>query len=103
MQENVLKNIQELAEKFDDVEKVRIELKRVQSAKCRLLKQKARKDYDDEMRKILDYEQALKEVRSYFEPKDKPVTAYEKDDIEKLNYDETMKAIKSIQSKKCNS
>lgn len=99
----MLKNIAELAEKFDNVEQVKTEIKRVQSVKCRLLKQKARKDYEAEMDKILKEEQALKEVRSIFEPKEKPVTQYTKDDIALLNFDETMKAIKSIQSKKCNS
>jgi len=99
----MLKNIQELSEKFDDVEKVRIELKRIQSIKCRLLKQKARKDYDEEMSKVVNYEQALKEVRSYLEPKTIPITKMSENDIKVLNFDETMKAIKSIQSKKCNS
>lgn len=99
----MLKEIQELAEKLGDVEAVKAELKRVQSVKCRLKKQKAREDYESEMTKVVAYEQALKEVRDYFEPKGTPVTQMTKDDIEKLNYDETMKAIKSIQSKKCNS
>lgn len=103
MQTNVLKNIEELSTKFTNVEEVKIELKRVQSVKCRLLKQKARKDYDVEMSKVVNYEQALKEVRSYFEPKEKPVTMFDEKDIAVLNYEETMKAIKSIQSKKCNS
>ena len=99
----MLKEIKKLAEKLENVEEVEKELKRVQSIKCRFKKQKARKDYESEMTKIVKYEQALKEVRDYFEPKTIPVTMMTKKDIEKLNFDETMKAIKSIQSKKCNS
>jgi hypothetical protein len=99
----MLKEIQELAKKFGDVEEVKNELKRVQSVKCRLKKQKARKDYESEMSKVVNYEQALKEVRDFFEPKKMFVTEMSKNDIEVLNYEETMKAIKSIQSKKCNS
>jgi hypothetical protein len=99
----MLKEIQELAQKFSNVEEVKNELKRVQSVKCRLKKQKARKDYEEEMSKVVNYEQALKEVRDYFEPKKTFVTQMTKSDIQELNYEETMKAIKSIQSKKCNS
>lgn len=98
----MLKNIAELAEKFANAEEVRKELKRVQSIKCRLKKQKARKDYEDRMKEILEYEQALKEVRDYFEPKKKPVTQMTWADIQQLGYEETLRAIKSIQSKKCN-
>ena len=99
----MLKEINELAKKFDNVEEVKAELKRVQSVKCRLKKQKARKDYETEMGKTVAYEQALKEVRDFFEPKKLTVTTMSQDEISLLNYEETMKAIKSIQSKKCNS
>ena len=54
------------------------------------------------MTKILQKEQLLKEVRDYFEPKTIPVPKMTPKDIELLDYDETLKAIKSIQSKKCN-
>jgi hypothetical protein len=97
----MLKNIEALAEKFNNVEEVKQEIKRVQSIKCRLLKQKAREDYAIQMAKVLEEEQTLKEVRSFFEPKEKPVTQFTQEDIDVLNYDETIKAIKSIQSKKC--
>lgn len=98
----MLKNIAELAEKFTNADEVRKELKRVQSIKCRLKKQKAREDYEDRMKEVLEYEQALKEVRDYFEPKKKPVTQFTWADIQQLDYEETLRAIKSIQSKKCN-
>jgi len=99
----MLKEIAELSKKFDSVDEVKNELKRVQSVKCRLAKQKARKDYESEMSKVVNYEQALKEVRSMLEPKELVVTKMVENDIKTLNYEETIKAIKSIQSKKCNS
>lgn len=105
MQENnvkVLTDIAGLSKKFGDVEEVKLELKRIQSIKCRLKKQKAKKTYEAEMTEVVKYEQALKEVRDYFEPKKTTVTTMTEKDIVLLNYEETMKAIKSIQSKKCN-
>jgi hypothetical protein len=99
----MLKEVSELAKKFSSVDEVKNELKRVQSIKCRLKKEKARKDYEVKMTEVVSYEQVLKEVRDYFEPKGTPVTMMTENEISKLNFDETMKAIKSIQSKKCNS
>jgi len=84
----------------NDIEVVKKELKRIQSVKCRLLKQKGRKDYELAMTECLKEEQLLKEVRSLIEPKEKSVPEMTKEDIERLNYDQTIKAIKSIQSKK---
>ena len=52
------------------------------------------------MKKVLEEEQVLKEVRSLLEPKEKTVTTFEQSDVDVLDYDETIKAIKSIQSKK---
>lgn len=98
-----LTKIQEQFEQFGNVEEVKKELKRVQSVKCRLKKQKFREDYEVEMTKIVKQEQILKEVRQMFEPKKLTVTTMTLQDIELLDFDETQKAIKSIQSKKCNS
>ena len=84
-----------------DIETVIKEIKRVQSAKCRLKKFKGRSDYDLKMTAILQEEEVLKEVRQLLEPKEKPVTMYTQDDVKVLDYDETVKALKSIQSKKC--
>jgi hypothetical protein len=96
-----LKNIEAVATKFDnDVEKLARELKRVQSIKCRLKKQKGKSTYEKEMAETLKYEQVLKEARQLLEPTEKYVTQYEQDDVDKLDYDETIKAIRSIQSKK---
>lgn len=93
--------IEKVAEKFDnDLEAVAKELKRVQSVKCRLKKQKGKKTYEEEMTEVVKYEQVLKEVRQLLNPKEKPVTMYTQEDVDQLDYDETIKAIRSIQSKK---
>jgi hypothetical protein len=96
-----LKEIEKIASKFEnDIEKVAKELKRVQSIKCRLRKQKGKSSYEKEMNEVLRYEQVLKEARNLLDPKEKPVTQYEQNDVDQLDYDETIKAIRSIQSKK---
>ena len=93
--------IEKMAEKFNnDLEAVAKELKRVQSLKCRLKKQKGKKTYEEEMTEVVKYEQVLKEVRQLLDPKEKPVTMYTQEDVDQLDYDETVKAIRSIQSKK---
>ena len=97
----MLKEIEKIANKFDnDVEKVARELKRIQSVKCRLKKQKGKSSYEKEMTEVIKYEQALKEARQLLNPKEKPVTQYTQEDVDQLDYDETIKAIRSIQSKK---
>lgn len=96
-----LKEIEAVAAKFDnDVEALATELKRIQSLKCRLKKQKGKKTYEEEMTEVVKYEQVLKEARQLLDPKEKPVTMYEQADVDQLDYDETIKAIRSIQSKK---
>ena len=93
--------IEKVAEKFgNDLDAVAKELKRVQSLKCRLKKQKGKKTYEKEMTEIVKWEQVLKETRQLLSPKEKPVTAYTQADVDQLDYDETIKAIRSIQSKK---
>ena len=96
-----MKEIEKVAEKFgNDLEAVAKELKRVHSLKCRLKKQKGKKTYEEEMTEVVKYEQVLKEVRQLLDPKEKPVTMYTQEDVDQLDYDETIKAIRSIQSKK---
>lgn len=96
-----MKEIEKVAEKFgNDLEAVAKELKRVQSLKCRLKKQKGKKTYEKEMTEVVKYEQVLKEARQLLDPKEKPVTMYTQEDVDQLDYDETVKAIRSIQSKK---
>lgn len=96
-----LKQVEKAAAKFDhNVLEVAKELKRLQSIKCRLKKQKGKKTYEQEMTEILQNEQLLKEVRQFLDPKEKPVTQYEQADIDQLDYDQVVKALRSIQSKK---
>ena len=96
-----LKEVEKIAAKFENnVDLVAKELKRVQSLKCRLKKQKGKKTYEEEMTEVVKYEQVLKEARQLLDPKEKPVTMYTQDDVDQLDYDETIKAIRSIQSKK---
>jgi hypothetical protein len=97
----MLKNVEQMAKSFKDVEEVKKAIRSLQSQKSRLKKQKSREDYEEKMTEILQQEQLLKEVRDYFEPKKIPVPEMTKEDIELLNYEETIRAIKSIQSKKC--
>lgn len=102
MSANDLKKVEALAGKFNnDVAEVAKELKLVQSKKCRLKKQRRTASWTKEMNDLLAYEEALKEVRQLLNPKEKPVTRYEQVDVDKLDFDETIKALKSIQSKKC--
>lgn len=96
-----LKQIEAISKKFgDDVLEIAKELKRVQSIKCRLKKQKGKSSYEKEMTETLKYEQTLKEARQLLEPREKFVTEYTQKDVDQLDYDETIKAIRSIQSKK---
>lgn len=99
---NNLKDVQKVANDFDnDLQKLNLELKRIASVKCRLKKQKCKSTYQAEMQKVLVEEQLLKEAKSLVEPKKTTVTTMTQSDIDILDYDETIKAIKSIQSKKC--
>lgn len=96
-----LKEIEKVANDFgNDIEKVKKELKKIQSTKCRLAKQKFKSTYESEMEKVLKDEQVMKEVKRLLDPKEKTVTTFEQDDVDLLDYDQTIKAIKSIQSKK---
>lgn len=95
-----LKEVEKKANELKTVEAVAKELKRVQSTKCRLKKQKGKSSYEQEMNEILREEQLLKEARQLLDPKEKPVTMYGQEDVDSLDYDETIKAIRSIQSKK---
>jgi hypothetical protein len=97
-----LKTIETEAKKYKDLEDCKKQLRSIQSLKCRLLKQKDREDYETEFAKLVLKEQIAKEVRSYLEPKKITVTTITAEQISVLTFDETIKAIKSIQSKKCN-
>ena len=96
-----LKDIENVCIKFNnDIATIALEIKRIQSLKCRLKKHKGKSTYQSEMSNALAYEQVLKEALGTLKPKDKFVTSYTQEDIDILSYDETCKAIRSIQSKK---
>ena len=96
-----LKQIEKVVKEFNNDEMaIQKELKRIQSVKCRLKKQKGKSSYEKEMTETLKYEQILKEAKNLLNPKEKFVTDYNQDDVNQLDYDETIKAIRSIQSKK---
>ena len=99
-----LKEIEKVANQFENnILLLNKELKRVASIKCRLKKMKGKSTYEEDMKKVLSYEQVLKEAKQLVDPKEKPVTMYTQEDVDQLDYDETVKAIRSIQSKKTNS
>ncbi len=96
-----LKKVQKVAKEFNnDINAINRQIRTIQSIKCRLKKQKFRKDYEVQMTRVLKNEQILKEARNLMKPKNIPVTQFNSEDIEKLNYNETIAAIRSIQSKK---
>lgn len=98
-----LKEVQKIAEKFQfDKSMIAQELKNVQSLKHRLKLKKYMVTYESKMSEVLKYEQVLKEARALVDPKDKAVTQYEQADIDLLDFEQTVRAIKSIQSKKTN-
>lgn len=86
----------------NQLEQIKKELKRVASVKCRLNKQKGKKSYEEDMRKILEEENKLKELRDTLTQPKKTVTTFTYEDIQQLSYEDILKAIKSIQSKKSN-
>lgn len=98
-----LQKVTEMVKNYNNIEEVKKDIKNLQSIKCRLKKQKSKETYDVEMTEIVKKEQLLKEVREYFEPKKLTVTTMTESDVKTLDWDDTIKAIKSIQSKKCNS
>lgn len=85
---------------LNSIEEVKKELKRLAAIKCRLKKQPGKKSYEEDMQKVLAEEEAVKEIRDSLVEGKKTVTNYTEADIAELSYEETIRAIKSIQSKK---
>lgn len=86
----------------NQLEQIKRELKRIASVKCRLNKQKGKKSYEEDMRKILEEEDKLKAIKDTLVQPKKTVTNFTYEDIQQLSYEDILKAIKSIQSKKSN-
>ena len=84
----------------NDMNEVKRELKRIASVKSRLKRQRGKSTYEVEMNEVLQYEELLKDVRNLLCGGQKSVPQYTIEDIQVLSYDETIRAIKSIQSKK---
>ena len=84
----------------NDMDLVRKHIRRVQSMKCNLKKQKGRPDYEVKMRETLAEELLLQEVRTLLEPKEVTVPTMTQADVDQLDFDQTEKALNSIRSKK---
>lgn len=84
----------------NDLVRVKRELKRIASVKCRLKKSAARPTYQAEMTACLQEEQLLKNVKAYLDEPVKTVSTLTEADIAQMDYDEVCRAIRSIQSKK---
>lgn len=84
----------------NDLEKVNRELKRIASVKCRLKKMPGRSDFQENMTAVLQEEELLKNVKSYISGPRKTVSTLTQDEVDHMTLDETMKALKAIQSKK---
>lgn len=97
-----MNNVEMKAQELNnDMNEVKRELKRVASIKSRLKRQQGKSTYEKEMGEVLQYEELLKEVRAHLgDGGSKSVPQYTEEDIKVLSYDETIRAIKSIQSKK---
>ena len=84
-----LKQIEKVVKEFNNDEMaIQKELKRIQSVKCRLKKQKDKSTYEKEMTETLKYEQILKEAKNLLNPKEKPVTMYDQKDVDQLDYED---------------
>lgn len=83
------------------VEDVKKQIRSVQSRVCRLNKQKSRPDYEKVMADLSLEERLLKARLLEIEPKKMTITTMSEEQLKTLDYNETVRAIKSIQSKKC--
>lgn len=83
-----------------DIVKVKRELKRIASAKCRLKQNPRKATFNDEMTKTLQEEYLLKAVKDLINGPRKNVNTLTQDEVDKMNPEEVIKAIRAIQSKK---
>lgn len=97
---NMTEIVAKSTELNNDLVEVNKEIKRLASIKCRLKKMPGRKDYNEEMTKVLQEEQLIKSVRDYLQGPKKNINTVTQEDVDAMDYDEVCKAIRSIQSKK---
>ena len=95
------KKVEQIVESYgNDLAALKKAIKAVQSRKCLHLKKKGLPNYQAKLDEILREEQYLKEAIRLLDPKEKTTTEFTQEDVSKLDYDQTIKAIRSIQSKK---
>ena len=97
---DTLNTVEEVVNKFNDLVTLTSEIRRIQSVKCRIKKQRGHKDFTSMMTEILKYEEVLKQARNVLDPKTKTVPNMSETDISQLDYDQVVRALRSIQSKK---
>lgn len=95
------KKVEEKAKEFNnDLVLVNKKIKSIQSQVCNLKKKKGLKNYQELLSQLRAEEDLLKDVKNLLNPKEKFVPDYDQEDVDRLDYDQTIKALKTIQSKK---
>lgn len=94
-----MNKIEKMSKNYDTISIIK-ELRKVQSQKSRLKKNKFKSNYTIEMSNLLLKEEDLKQVRELLSPKAKNTTEFTLKDIEILDYNETIKCLNNIHSKK---
>lgn len=92
--------LQKAEELGNSVEAVTREIKRVASVKCRLNKMPGRSDYALKMANVTEEEELLKAVRDLLKGEPNNTSTLTEERIASMEYDEVIRAIRSIQSKK---
>ena len=96
-----MRNIATVAEELNyDLEVINRELKRLASVKCRIKKMPGRSDFQEKLTEVLQEEEMMKCVKAYVVGPRKNVNYLTQDEVDSMTLDETMKALKAIQSKK---
>lgn len=96
-----MRAVVETATSLDNsIENVNRELKRLASVKCRLKKMPGRSDFQANLTAVLQQEELMKNVKAYLTGPRKNVNTVTQEQVDRMTIDETLKAIKAIQSKK---
>ena len=99
---NMLQEVKAMVVNGSSLEEVNKKLKLVASMKCRLKKQMGRADARARMIEVEECEAILKSKRDELANKPRRFTNLTEEDISTMEYEEVIRAIKSIQSKKSN-
>lgn len=84
----------------NSIENVNRELRKIATIKCRVKKSPGRSDFQENLTNILQKEELLKNVKSYLSGPRKTVFNLTQEEIDVMDIEEVIRAIKSIQSKK---